>query len=880
MNAIGQEGTTQAVVAPVSSQAPREARDRRTWLVAIPLALIVIYAFTPALDNGFSPLDDGENFLDNPYFRGLGAAQVKWAWTTFWLGAYQPLAWMLLETQYAVWQLNPRGYHLISLLLQVANAVVLYFLTVALLVRCRTESCLESPWTCSLSAGLATALFAVHPLRVEAVAWASCQPYLPCILFSMLSVLAYLRAFWTSSSPRWGWLVGSFLLFVAALLFKAPAVSLPAVLLILDGYPLRRFEDGTGRWSGASARRALLEKVPFVLTSLVFMGLAIAAKPQSRFPVQHDNVSVGIARACYGTGFYILKTVLPLDLTAFYPFPRDLNWLALPFSLSILATLAISAGLFLLRRRWPGLLAAWLSYLVILVPNSGIIWISNQLAADRYSYAATLGSVMLAAAGFCWLWRTATRWHRGGAIGIIAIGLGALLGLTAMARSQCRTWLDAETLWAHALAHGANSSDLAHNNLGVELSHQGKYEAAMAHFNEALRLDPGCDSAHYNIGNVLHLQKKFQEAVAHYTEALRLNPANYRAHNNVGNVLYAQGKHDAAAAHFTEALRLNPGYAEAHMNLGTILSHRGKYEAAEAHFAEAAWLHPGDDKARNNLGKVLYTQGKDEGAVAQFTEALRLNPGFADAHNNLAVVLDKQGKYEAAVAHFTEALRLNPNLADAHDNLGTILSSRGKYAEAETHYAEVARLRPGDEKAHNNLGKVLFKRGKYEAAAAHFTEALRLNPGSVDAHYNLGLVFSHLGKYEAARAEFAEATRLQPGDPRSYNAAAMIMAACPAAKFRDGKKAVQFATRACELTKWKNPIILDTFAAAQAEAGDFDAAAKSQESAIELLTDKQQKDDYRSRLVLYQAKRPYRQVSPRIAPTGHVHEIGHPKCGP
>ena len=172
---------------------------------------------------------------------------------------------MLFEAQYVFCQLDPRGYHLTSLLLQVANAVVLYVLTVALLVRCRTDSCLESPWTCSLSAGLATALFAVHPLRVEAVAWASCQPYLPCILFSMLAVLAYLRAFPTDSSPRWGWLVGSFFLFVAALLFKAVAVSLPAVLLILDVYPLRRFPDGTGRWFGASARRALLEKVPFVM---------------------------------------------------------------------------------------------------------------------------------------------------------------------------------------------------------------------------------------------------------------------------------------------------------------------------------------------------------------------------------------------------------------------------------------------------------------------------------------------------------------------------------------------------------------------------------------------------------------------------------------
>ena len=257
MEQFGQDRSMQAAVAPVPSwsagpsREPLPAWDRRTWLVSIPLALIVIYAFIPILDNGFvTSWDDDENFVANPYFRGLGAAQVKWAWTTMWVGTYQPLAWLLFETQYVLCQLDPRGYHLTSLLLQVANALVLYLLTVALLVRCRTASCLESPWTCSLSAGLATALFAVHPLRVEAVAWASAQMYLPCILFSMLSVLAYLRAFWTSSSPRWGWLAGSFLLFVAALLFHALPVTLPAVLLILDVYPLRRFGDRPGEGSG------------------------------------------------------------------------------------------------------------------------------------------------------------------------------------------------------------------------------------------------------------------------------------------------------------------------------------------------------------------------------------------------------------------------------------------------------------------------------------------------------------------------------------------------------------------------------------------------------------------------------------------------------
>ncbi len=359
MDEFGRERSMQAAVAPVRgpsagpSQGPLPERDRRTWLVAIPLALIVTYAFIPILANGFVAWDDDKNFLDNPYYRGLGAAQVRWAWITSWLGVYQPLAWLLFEAQYVFCQLDPRGYHLTSLLLHVANAVVLYVLTVALLVRCKTDSCLETPWTCSVSAGLATALFAVHPLRVEAVAWASCQPYLPCALFSMLAVLAYLRAFPMDSSPRWGWLAGSFLLFVAAILFKAAAVSLPAVLLILDVYPLRRFRDETRRWFGASARRALLEKVPLVMTSLCLMGLAIAVRAQSRFLVEHYEASKGIAQACYAIWFYIQKTVLPLDLTATYLLPRELNWLAFPYSLAILATLLLSTGLFLLRGAGP-----------------------------------------------------------------------------------------------------------------------------------------------------------------------------------------------------------------------------------------------------------------------------------------------------------------------------------------------------------------------------------------------------------------------------------------------------------------------------------------------------------------------------------------------
>jgi protein O-mannosyl-transferase len=566
---------------------PLAGLDRRTWLVAIPLALIAIAAFIPALDNGFVDWDDTENLVDNPYYRGLGMVQLEWAWSTFWVGVYQPLAWSLFGAQYVFWKLDPRGYHLTSLFFHAANAVVLYILTVTLLVRCRPDSFQKSPWACALGAGLATALFAVHPMRVEVVAWASCQPYLPCALFAMLAVLAYLRAFPMDSARQRNWLAGSFMLFVAALLFKAAAVTLPAVLLILDVYPLRRFGDGPGRWFGSAARKVLVEKLPFVLVSLVFMGLAIAAKPQSRLPIAQDDALANLAKACYVIWFYILKTAVPRDLIALYPVPSEMSGRLVRFLLSTLGTLAVTAGLFLLRRRWPGLLAAWLSYLAILAPSSGIIQFSHEVAADRYSYVAMLGLVVLAAGGLCWLWQMSLR-SRPGAILMITLSLGAAAGLVSMTWTQCRVWHDSETLWTHSLSHGAESN---------------------------------------------------------------------------------------------------------------------------------SWI----------------------------------------AHDNLAIVLNREGQFDRAAAHFAEAARLNPN------------------------------------------------------------------------------------------------------DGYVCNNHAMMLASCPDANCRDGKKAVEAATRACELTRWKNPDFLDTLAAAYAETGDFDAAIKWETTAIEILTDERSRETFHTRLVLYEARKPYRE---------------------
>jgi protein O-mannosyl-transferase len=477
--------------------------DRRTWLVAIPLVLLAFAAFLPALDNGFVEWDDTENLLDNPYYRGVGIVQMQWAWTTFWVGVYQPLAWSLFGVEYANWELDPRGYHLTSIVLHAANTVVLYALTVTLLVRSRPDLFLKNPWTCALGAGLATALFAVHPLRVEAVAWTSSQPYLPCALFFMLAVLAYLQAYPMDSAPRRGWLVASFLLLVVALLFKAVAVTLPVVLLILDGYPLRRFGGGPGRWFGPRAQQVVLEKLPFFLVSLVFMGLAIAARQQSHLPVGRLDVAGNFAKACYAMWFYIVKTALPVDLIALYPEPSQTDGPAVLLFLSVMGMLAVSAGLFLLRRRWPGLLAAWLSYVVILAPNSGIVQINNQIAQDRYSYTAMLGLVVLAAAGLGWLWQMSLR-VRPATILMATFGVATVFGLVAMTRRQCGIWHDSESLWTHALDHGAGSNRwMAHGNLALSLNREGRFESAAAHFAEAARLNPNDERVCNNFAMML-----------------------------------------------------------------------------------------------------------------------------------------------------------------------------------------------------------------------------------------------------------------------------------------------------------------------------------------------------------------------------------------
>jgi tetratricopeptide (TPR) repeat protein len=566
----------------------------------------VIAAFVPAVDNGFVNYDDRKNFLENGSFRGVGRPQVVWAFTTSHLGVYQPLSWLILEAEYASWGLDPRGYHVVSLVIYVLTVLALYALTVAVVARCRPGLERDDPGALRAGTCLAVGLYAVHPLRVEAVAWVSCQPYLPCALFSVLTVLAYLRAHGDPQRVGRGWLAGSLVLFAAALLSKAAAVSLPIVLFVLDVYPLRRL--GPGRWRGPEARRAYGEKVPFVLLSAVFTALAAWARARAMSQVPGYGLEERAARACYGVWFYLLKTVAPVRISACYPLPLRISLTEPRFLVSALGVVAATALLVALRRRLPGVLAAWAAYLALLVPSAGLVPTGGQyLAADRYSLLPTMALAVLAAAAL------GEGLRRGGVMrgALLAAGIVAGLALVVQSRALCRTWHNSVALWSHAVAASTGPNPFADFNLGLVLAEQpGKLSQARAWMDEAVRVGPNDPDLHSGLTIILARQGKIDEALAHTREALRLDPRNVAARVNLGNLLAIKGDTAGAIAAYEQALRLDPGSADAHGNLGVVLAGRGRAAEAEAHLLDALRLNPNMALARRALDDLRRRPGR------------------------------------------------------------------------------------------------------------------------------------------------------------------------------------------------------------------------------------------------------------------------------
>ena len=591
-----------------------------TWGIPLLIPLITFAAFLPALGNGFVAWDDQANFLENPHYRGLGLSNLRWMWSTFLLGHYVPLSWMTLGFDYVLWGMNPAGYHLTSMLVHSVNALLVYFLARRILAG-------RDARTVGMAAAFAALLFAVHPLRVESVAWATERRDVLSAFFCLATLLCYLR--FTGAGRRgYAWYGAALIAYACALLSKGTSVTLPAVLLVMNVYPLRRL---TSDWRSPSTRRVIGELAPFAFLAAAFVVLtfvALQAMPQL-------TVGRKVAVSAFSLVFYMWKTLAPTGLVPLYDMPPEIDPAAPIYLLCYAVVIALSVAAWRLRKTRPGFTTAWILFVLILFPLLGVHQNGPQIAADRYTYNAAPVAAILVAAG--WL----AVLERTPAIAL-SVGAAVVMLLGVLTWKQNLIWRDSRTMWTAVLQRNDRSS-IALTALGNLAARDGQNDSAISYYQRSLAIDAASGEAENNLGIALSQAGRMGEARAHFERATRLKPDYYEAENNLGlAIAELGGDPEIAIGHYRSALRFNPGYADAHVNWGNALVMQGRFAEAIPHYVQAVAIRPDNADAHRNWGVALARQDKLDEAIAHFRRATELRPGFTDAERLLGQALALQ----------------------------------------------------------------------------------------------------------------------------------------------------------------------------------------------------------------------------------------------
>jgi Flp pilus assembly protein TadD len=605
---------------------------RRDVVIGLTLGVLALAAHSGVTANDFIDYDDPEYVTHNPQVKnGLTAEGLRWAWTTFRTGNWHPLTWMSLQLDAQLYGLNPAGFHLTNLLLHGANVVLLFGV-----LRGMTGAVGRS--------AVVAALFAVHPLHVESVAWVAERKDVLSTLGGLLTLAAYARyAAW----PSVGRYLVVMLTLTLGLLAKPMLVTLPCVLLLLDYWPL-------GRFQAVSVRRLVLEKLPLLALSAVFSAITLVAQRHGEAlpSLEHLPLGTRLATALIGYLDYLRTTIWPSGLAVFYPYPsRAADWSRAALAAVVLA--GVTAAVIRSARRRPYLAVGWFWFMGTLVPVIGLVQVGEQVRADRYTYVPNIGLYLMAAWG---LGELAVRWRSAVVpAGIALLALAACLFLT---RQQVEYWKDARTLWEHTAAVTRNNYR-AHYGLGIALLQQGKMKEGIAQLKEVLRIGYDTPAVRKNLGAALVSQGRAAEAAAHLREALRREPDSAEIHHALGVALFQDGDLEGARAHLQEALRRRPDFAEAHLNLARLWLRLGRFDEAERHAREALRLEPDQAEGHNQLGIVLGRQRKWEEAAACFRRAMELQPGVVRYRCNLAHALHQAGQTGPARAEYDQALALS-----------------------------------------------------------------------------------------------------------------------------------------------------------------------------------------------------------------------------
>jgi tetratricopeptide (TPR) repeat protein len=695
--------------------------------VAIPgvlVVLLVILAYWPALRGGFI-WDDDMYVTNNLLLTAPDGLSRIW----FSLDSpsqYFPLTYTTFRIERALWGLNPAGYHWVNLLLHAANALLVWRLLRRLSV--------PGAW-------LAAAIFALHPIQVESVAWISELKSVLSLFFILLTLFCWIEFIGERSRRFWYWLA---LVFYALALFsKTTACTLPAALLLILWLKTKPIDC-----------RRLVQIVPFLAMGL---GMGLLAMWWERFHqgTQGKLFTMGLLErilvASHALWFYAGKLFWPADLTFSYPrwtidtaHPLAYGWLA--------AGGGLCAAIYYVRRfAGRSVETAALFYVATLSPLLGFVMLYTfryTFVADHYQYVASIGLIALTAAGITIVFKTKPF------LKLVCCG-ALLLTLGVLTWRQAGMYKDLEALWRDTLAKNPDSW-MAHDSLGVLLGDQGHIEEAMEHYRKAIQINPNHYEALYDVGNVLAAKGQFDEAIENYYKAIQIKPNDAQLWYNLGNALAAKGRLDEAIENYYIAIQINPNFSGALNNLGNALAAKGRLDEAIESYYKAIRINPNYAQPWYNLGNALAAKGRLDEAIESYYEAVRINPEHSDTLIGLGIALAAKGQFDEAIKSYRQAIQLNSSRPEPFFHLGMALDQLGRTREAIVQYREALRLNPNLAGALNNLAWVLATSSDDELCNG--TEAVRLAERACElTHYGEASFVGTLAAAYAVCGRFAEA---------------------------------------------------------------------------------------------------------------------------
>lgn len=809
-------------------------------LIYLVLAIITFIAFTPVIHSEFISFDDNEYIFENSHVTsGLTLGNIIWAFTNDHLGNYYPLTLMSHMLDCDIYGLNPGGHHFTNLIFHICNALLL-----CLVLSRMTRNLWPSVFV--------AALFAIHPLHVESVAWASERKDVLSTFFWMLTVLAYIRYV---ERPAIGRYLATLAVFVLGILSKPMLVTLPFILLLLDYWPLNRLRNTQVacdinqpiqrvthcRWSIGG--RLILEKIPFFALSAVQSFITFMVhrqigllQPLSTYPLKWriENVLVSYI-------IYIRKMFWPVKLAIFYPLPKGNVPLWQIIGAVLVLVLITSLAVWKLRQR-PYIAVGLLWFFGTLVPVIGIVQFGIHTQADRYTYVPYTGLFIIIAWVISDLFAR-LRYRK------VLLSLSSAILLSALGVKtylQAGYWHDNITLYKHATKVVKNNW-WAHRFLGNAFVEQNKLDQAIIQFKEALRIDPENAMVQNELAKAFLNKGQADEAVRLYQKLLPQLPDNLNP--NAAAEIDTQGR----------MLVIVELYTDANVNFGIALFHQGNIDEAIKRFKEALRIDTDCVSAHRYLGGIFLQKGQIDESVRHYTAVLQIKPDSVVDYRNLGNSLLQSGKLEDAIRIYQMIVQLVQNDLEAYTGLGITLAEQGNLDEAVWCFNKVVSIEPGFADGYANLGNALSLQGKTDEAIGYFTKAAQLDPDLIQPQYNLAQILIKQGRAGEAIAPLEKVIELDPNSPMPISQLALILAENKNATYHNPQLAIRLAEQACKLTGYKQPEFLDTLALVYAADGKYQMAIETAKKALDIAQSRGQeqlKNRIQEHLRSYEVKRP------------------------